>query len=162
MIMNSSNAHLLSYLVLLFCAIMRVKAVKDSRGGLEFKDFKLCGPSNPSNTEFKLSPWPFIPSKALFNLTIAFTPAEDIFAVTSEYILLSEPDGRILARGRDDMCGQDLNLCTLAAGEKYVYKYSDRMRAFPPGFKMTARAKGKLFNEEHIPFFCIEGLITIT
>ena len=46
MIMNSSNAHLLSYLVLLFCAIMRVKAVKDSRGGLEFKDFKLCGKTN--------------------------------------------------------------------------------------------------------------------
>ena len=46
MIMNSSNVHLLSYLVLLFCAIMRVKAVKDSRGGLEFKDFKLCGKTN--------------------------------------------------------------------------------------------------------------------
>ena len=46
MIMNSSNVHLLSYLVLLFCAIMTVKAVKDSRGGLEFKDFKLCGKTN--------------------------------------------------------------------------------------------------------------------
>lgn len=46
MIMNSNNVHLLSYLVLLFCAIMRVKAVKDSRGGLEFKDFKLCGKTN--------------------------------------------------------------------------------------------------------------------
>ena len=46
MIMNSSNAYLLSYLVLLFCVIMRVKAVKDSRGGLEFKDFKLCGKTN--------------------------------------------------------------------------------------------------------------------
>ena len=46
MIMNSSNAYLLSYLILLFCVIMRVKAVKDSRGGVEFKDFKLCGKTN--------------------------------------------------------------------------------------------------------------------
>ena len=46
MIMNSSNAHLLSYLVLLFCAIMRVTAIKDSHGGLEIKDFKLCGKTN--------------------------------------------------------------------------------------------------------------------
>ena len=44
--------------------------------------------------------------------------AEDIFAVTAEYEVLSVPDGRTLARGRDDLCHQEEfeNLCTIPSG----------------------------------------------
>ena len=44
--------------------------------------------------------------------------AVDIFAATSKYEVMSIPGSRTIIRGRDDMCHQIENLCSIPAGGK--------------------------------------------
>jgi len=158
--MSPSYPYLLAILLGLF--VCATKTVKSLPRGLEIKSLKLCGPHDKT-AKIKIYPWPFLPSGKPFNFTVAFTPAEDIFAVTAEYEVLSVPDGRTLSRGREDVCHQEEfeNLCTIPSGENFVWRYADTMRAFPPGFKMTIRAIGRLYNEDHDEFFCADAVATI-
>ena len=58
--------------------------------------------------------------ESYLNLVICIYPsrtAKDIFAATSEYEVLSEPEGRSILRGRDDMCHQ-IEICSIPAGGK--------------------------------------------
>ena len=47
-----------------------------------------------------------------------FPTAKDIFAATSEYEVLSEPGGRNIISGKDDVCHQNENICSIPAGGK--------------------------------------------
>ena len=62
-----------------------------------------------------------IPRKPTFKvtrrfLTFSFFTANDIFSATLQYVLKSEPEGVILARGREDICHLDENICSIPAG----------------------------------------------
>lgn len=128
--------------------------------GVEFKQVKFCGPHDET-ARFKISPWLFIPSGKIFNVSVTFTPAVDVFAATMQYELITVKDGKTVGRGRDNACPKFPELCSLPAGEKYVWTYSDVMRAFPPGFQMTFRGILQLFNEEDILLLCWKLVVTI-
>lgn len=131
-----------------------ITCVKGFTPGLEFKRFKLCGPTNQKNVEFKASPWPFIPFRTRYNFTLVFIPDEAIFAATSEYKVWIEPGGQLYLRGTEDVCSQNEKFCSLAAGEKFVLKHSDILRTFPTGLKVNFGAELKIFNQEYKMVFC--------
>ncbi|KAJ7360250.1 hypothetical protein OS493_016879 [Desmophyllum pertusum] len=142
------------------CLLISVISVDAGRpGGLEFKKVKFCEFPHDETARVKISPWPFIPSGKPGNITITFTPAVDVFAATLQYEVKS--DGHIVARGRDNVCHKFPELCSLPAGETYVWTYSDVMRAIPPGFKMTIRGVVELYNEERVVFVCLDVVATI-
>ncbi|XP_078366962.1 uncharacterized protein LOC144650984 [Oculina patagonica] len=128
--------------------------------GLEIKTLEFCGPRDET-AKINISPWPFIRSGERVNVSVTFTPAEDVFAATFQYKVISVSDGQVVARGRDNACRQLPDLCSLPAGETHVWRYSDVMRAFPPGFKMTFKAVLQLYNEEHFMFLCFEAVATL-
>ena len=48
-----------------------------------------------------------------------FLTAVDVFAATMQYELIAVKDGKTLLRGRDDVCPQYPELCSLPTGGKY-------------------------------------------
>ncbi|KAL9989458.1 hypothetical protein ACROYT_G004012 [Oculina patagonica] len=128
--------------------------------GIEFKKVEFCGPRDETE-HVKISPWPFIRSGERGNISVTFTPAEDVFAATFQYKVISVSDGQVVVGGRDNACRQFPELCSLPASETHVWRYSDVMRAFPPGFKMTFKAVFQLFNEERFMFLCFEAVATL-
>jgi len=128
--------------------------------GMEFKQLTYCGPHDET-AKVKAYPWPFIPTGKLYNISVTFTPAVDVLAATYEYELITVKDGQTVGRGRDDACPGSPELCSLPAGETFVWTYSDVMRAFPPGVQMTFRGIAKLYNEADILVLCLEVVATI-
>lgn len=130
--------------------------------GIEIKNVTFCG-SHDKTAKVKFSPWPFIPSGTIFNVSLTFTPAVDVVYATSEYEAVSVFDGKVVFRGRkDDLCDNASDLCSIPAGETYVGTSSLTLLTAPPFLKMqTFRVTARLFNGEYVMFFCVESVIKI-
>lgn len=130
--------------------------------GLEVINVTFCG-NYDKTAKIKISPWPFIPTGAIVNLTVIFTPAVDVLDVTIEYEYGLESESKAVIRGRNDhVCESNPDFCNLPAGETQVKTISKKLTELPPVLKMlTVKARNQLFNEEYIMFLCVDAVFKV-
>lgn len=86
--------------------------------GIEVINVTFCG-NYDKTAKIKISPWPFIPTGAIVNLTVIFTPAVDVLDVTIEYEYGLESESKAVIRGTNDhLCESIPDLCNFPAGGK--------------------------------------------
>ncbi|XP_058952115.2 uncharacterized protein [Pocillopora verrucosa] len=130
--------------------------------GLEFINVTFCG-NYDKTAKIKISPWPFISTGAIFNLTVTCTPAVDVLDVTIEYEYGLESESKAVIRGRNDhVCESNPDFCNFPAGETQVKTISKKLAKLPPFLKMlTVKARNQLFNEEYIMFLCVDAVFKV-
>ncbi|XP_058967964.2 uncharacterized protein [Pocillopora verrucosa] len=130
--------------------------------GIEVINVTFCG-NYDKTAKIKISPWPFIPTGAIVNLTVIFTPAVDVLDVTIEYEYGLESESKAVIRGTNDhLCESIPDLCNFPAGETQVKTISTKLTELPPFLKtLTVKARNQFFNEEYIMFLCFDAVFKV-